>query len=203
MVNLLLIPKSLLAFVRWLLAADHLPDLHEDANRSRPRNETFAGWLLSQGELSHDGANGDRNSRASGFLTQILSTEQLPISAPGAAAPEAGRQFTFWRWLFKPESLPSVGENLRRVSSTSGFVRWLVTPDPCPRAAVAKPPTHDRTVSRLIASEKCPEVAPHDSPRRVGVLGWLLSRESCPHVGLATDERRTGFARWLLSQERL
>ncbi len=200
--KLLSIPKQLVTCVRWLLASDRLPDTHEDAGVPCPRNETFVRWLLSRGELGRNPANADYGAGTPGFLRELLSSERLHTPAPGEADPRVDRRFAFWSWLFKPESLPSASEFPRRVSSTSGFVRWLVAPNHCPQVADSSS-SRGGLFGRLLASEECPNVAPDDSPRRVGFFNWLLARESCPDVGPATDKRRAGFARWLLSQEKL
>ena len=201
-VKVIAILQGATAFLRWLLSAEHLPASPSDTLGASSRHRGFAAWLFAGDKLAEASCGPSAARRRRSWLRWVLSPGQLPTAPDKPRVLAAGPHF-FWGWLLGGEELrecnlkcvltpphpalsPSGGEEFsdalleeKSRAPRVGFLRWLLSPDVCPRF----------------------EASPHGPSE--GFWRWALSSETCPCVEEPPRPRPKGFWHWVVSPGRL
>jgi hypothetical protein len=156
-------------FPDWLLGSDVLVGDHT-ANAREVRRRRFLSWVLSAEELPmlSDEASGF-GVRWPRFSRRAFSSDEL--SQPKAARNHAVPQTRFARWVLSSEVCPQDTAALTR--RAGGFLRWALSPEVCPQdsALPTRRGALERGSRRAALRQKPARVPRRPRPRAVGERG--------------------------------
>ncbi len=145
--------ERIVAFLKWLFTSEQLPASSDGSGEAPRRGRGFEHWLFGKERLAEESFPQTPRIQRRGFLTLVLSQDQLQtVDGRSLQVPE--HRQSFWSWLFSGGELPSTNLPENRERPQGGVLRSLLFAETLAR----QPQT---------ASAK---------PR--GFVRWLLSRET-------------------------